>query len=107
MLVGYIAASLITGNPVVAKPSSHASLIAHEAVQAFHAAGAPVEALQLLLGEGETIGAAIVQDPRVAAVLFAGTTTTAREIQRAVSGLPHAPTFIANTGGFNAMIVDS
>jgi RHH-type proline utilization regulon transcriptional repressor/proline dehydrogenase/delta 1-pyrroline-5-carboxylate dehydrogenase len=106
-LVGYVAASLLTGNAVVAKPSSHASLVAHQAVQTFHAAGVPVDAAQLLLGSGETVGAALVRDPRVAAVLFAGTAAVANDVQRVVSTLPHAPSLVANTGGFNAMIVDS
>ncbi|WP_156901726.1 bifunctional proline dehydrogenase/L-glutamate gamma-semialdehyde dehydrogenase PutA [Azohydromonas australica] len=106
-LAGQIAAALLAGNAVVAKPSSHASLVAHEAVKAFHAAGVPANALQLLLGAGGTVGAALVRDPGVAAVLFTGTPKTAADIREAVSTLPHAPALMANTGGFNAMIVDS
>lgn len=107
VFVWQVAAALITGNAVVAKPSSSASLIAFESTRLFHQAGIPPAALQFVPGEGRIVGNALVRDPRVAAVLFSGSHSIAREIGASLAALPHAPVFVAATGGFNSMIVDS
>ncbi len=102
-----MSAALAAGNPVLAKPAEQTPLIAHEAVRLFHRAGVPAAALQLLPGPGETIGAALVGDPRIAGVLFTGSTEVARIINRQFAGRADDPVLIAETGGQNAMIVDS
>ncbi len=105
---GQIAAALVTGNTVVAKPAEQTPLVAYRAVQLMHRAGVPEPALQLVLGAGETVGRALTSDPRVAGVAFTGSTATARAINRALASRD-APigVLIAETGGQNAMIVDS
>lgn len=108
IFVGQIAAALVTGNPVIAKPAEQTPRMAVRAVALFHQAGIPPAVLQLLPGSGETVGAALVADPRVAAVVFTGSTATARLINRTLAHrLGALPTLIAETGGQNAMIVDS
>ena len=104
---GQISAALAAGNAVLAKPAEQTPLIAHEAVKLLHEAGVPRSALQLLPGAGD-VGAALTSDPRVGGVAFTGSTETALLIRRAMAGnlAPGAP-FIAETGGLNAMIVDS
>ncbi|SDQ72059.1 bifunctional proline dehydrogenase/L-glutamate gamma-semialdehyde dehydrogenase PutA [Pseudovibrio sp. Tun.PSC04-5.I4] len=104
---GQIFAALAAGNPVLAKPAPQTPLIATFAAHLMHKAGIPVEALQLLPGGGD-VGAALTSDPRVAGVCFTGSTATAQHINRAMakSLAPSAP-LIAETGGLNAMIVDS
>ena len=105
---GQILAALAAGNAVVAKPAEQTPLIAARAVALMHAAGIPREAVQLLPGDGSTVGAALACDPRVDGVCFTGSTATAGLINRAMAGhlAPDAP-LIAETGGLNAMIVDS
>ena len=107
IFTGQIAASLAAGNATFAKPAEQTPLIAHYAVSLLHQAGVPVSALQLLPGDG-VIGAALTSDPRVGGVCFTGSTDTALMIRRAMAGnlAPGAP-LIAETGGLNAMIVDS
>ncbi|MES2532247.1 MAG: trifunctional transcriptional regulator/proline dehydrogenase/L-glutamate gamma-semialdehyde dehydrogenase [Pseudomonadota bacterium] len=111
IFTGQIAAALATGNTVLAKPAEQTPLIAAQAVQILHAAGLPAGVLQLLPGAGETVGAALVADARVQAVMFTGSTQVARILQRAIAGrldaLGHPIPLIAETGGQNAMIVDS
>jgi RHH-type proline utilization regulon transcriptional repressor/proline dehydrogenase/delta 1-pyrroline-5-carboxylate dehydrogenase len=107
IFVGQIAASLAAGNPVLAKPAEQTPLIAALAVELAHRAGIPRAALQLLPGAGETIGAALVADPRIAGVMFTGSTAIARLIDRTLAGRADNPVLIAETGGLNAMIVDS
>ncbi|RYY84802.1 MAG: aldehyde dehydrogenase family protein, partial [Comamonadaceae bacterium] len=111
IFVGQIAAALAAGNPVLAKPAEQTPLIAAEAVRVLHAAGIPMAALQLLPGDGATVGAGLVADPRVQAVMFTGSTDVARLIQKTLAGrvgAHGAPVpLIAETGGQNAMIVDS
>ena len=104
---GQIGAALAAGNAVIAKPAEQTPLIAHLAVQLLHQAGVPVSALQLLPGDGQ-IGAAITRDARIGGVAFTGSTETALHIRRAMAehANPTAP-FIAETGGLNAMMVDS
>lgn len=105
--VGQLAGALVTGNAVLAKPSSSASLVAYEVVRLFHQAGIPLAALQFLPGTGHSVGNALVRDHRVSAVLFSGSPEVAQEINATLAALPIAPVFVAATGGFNSMIVDS
>ncbi|MFL5280754.1 MAG: trifunctional transcriptional regulator/proline dehydrogenase/L-glutamate gamma-semialdehyde dehydrogenase, partial [Rhodopila sp.] len=110
IFTGQIAAALAAGNPVLAKPAEETPLIAAEAIRLLHAAGVPRDVLHLLPGDG-SIGAAVVTDQRVHGVMFTGSTAVARLIQEQLaerltpSGQP-VP-LIAETGGLNAMIVDS
>lgn len=108
IFLGQITASLVAGNCVIAKPAEQTSLIAAKAVELLHQAGVPPQAIQLLPGEGATVGAQLVADPRIAGVLFTGSTQTARFINQALANRvgPIVP-LIAETGGQNAMIVDS
>lgn len=108
IFTGQVIAALITGNCVIAKPAEQTPLIAHYAVQLMLQAGIPVGAIQLVPGTGELIGAALVADKRIKAVLFTGSTETANHINRtlATRGGAIIP-LIAETGGQNAMIVDS
>ena len=107
IFVGQIAAALIAGNAVVAKPAEQTPLIAAEAVRLLHEAGVPAAALHLVPGDGK-IGAALVAHPEVAGVVFTGSTEVARAINRALAAKngPIVP-LIAETGGINAMIVDA
>lgn len=105
--VGQIAAALAAGNVVIAKSSSHASLIGYEATRALHRAGVPMGALQFVPGEGMTVGHALVSDDRVGAVLFSGTADIARSISADLAARAVPPKFVASVGGVNAMIVDS
>jgi RHH-type proline utilization regulon transcriptional repressor/proline dehydrogenase/delta 1-pyrroline-5-carboxylate dehydrogenase len=110
IFTGQVAAALAAGNPVLAKPAEETPLIAAQAVRLLHAAGVPPTALHLLPGDGR-VGARLVADARVRGVLFTGSTDVARLIQRALAerldpdGRPIP--LIAETGGQNAMIVDS
>ncbi|WP_448202478.1 trifunctional transcriptional regulator/proline dehydrogenase/L-glutamate gamma-semialdehyde dehydrogenase [Azospirillum sp. sgz302134] len=115
IFIGQVAAALAAGNPVLAKPAEETPLIAAEGVRLLHAAGVPTGALQLLPGAGE-VGAALVGNPETRAVMFTGSTEVARLIQKQLSGRlsPANPAqsgapipLIAETGGQNAMIVDS
>jgi RHH-type proline utilization regulon transcriptional repressor/proline dehydrogenase/delta 1-pyrroline-5-carboxylate dehydrogenase len=107
IFTGQVAAALAAGNAVVAKPAEQAPLTAFRVAELILEAGVPPEAFHLLPGDG-TVGGALVADPRVAGVAFTGSTDTARHIQGALleRGGPLAP-LIAETGGLNAMIVDS
>jgi RHH-type transcriptional regulator, proline utilization regulon repressor / proline dehydrogenase / delta 1-pyrroline-5-carboxylate dehydrogenase len=108
IFTGQVAAALATGNTVLAKPAEQTPAIAQEAVRLLHEAGVPRDALQLLHGPGETIGAALVADPRIAGVVFTGSTQVAKVIQRALAAKDGAIVpLIAETGGINAMVVDS
>ena len=108
IFAGQVAAALATGNTVLAKPAEQTPAVALEAVKLLHAAGVPADALQLLHGPGETVGAALVAAPGVAGVVFTGSTQVARIIHRALAAKdgPIVP-LIAETGGINAMLVDS
>jgi RHH-type proline utilization regulon transcriptional repressor/proline dehydrogenase/delta 1-pyrroline-5-carboxylate dehydrogenase len=108
IFTGQVAAALATGNTVLAKPAEQTPAVAREAVALLHAAGVPADALQLLHGPGETVGAALVAAPGVAGVVFTGSTQVARTIHRALAAKdgPIVP-LIAETGGINAMLVDS
>ncbi len=108
IFLGQIAAALVTGNTVVAKPAPQTPLIAARAIALAHQAGIPADALILLVG-GPDIGAALITDPRIVGVAFTGSTATAKKIARSLlddDTRPIVP-LIAETGGINAMIVDS
>jgi RHH-type proline utilization regulon transcriptional repressor/proline dehydrogenase/delta 1-pyrroline-5-carboxylate dehydrogenase len=107
IFVGQVSAALAAGNPVLAKPAEQTPLMAAAAVRIFHLAGVPPSALQLLPGPGESVGAALVADPRIAGVLFTGSTVVAQHINRTLAARDDHPVLIAETGGQNAMIVDS
>jgi RHH-type proline utilization regulon transcriptional repressor/proline dehydrogenase/delta 1-pyrroline-5-carboxylate dehydrogenase len=108
IFMGQVAAALATGNTVLAKPAEQTPAIAAMAVRLLHAAGVPRDALQLLHGPGETVGAALVAHPGVAGVVFTGSTAVAKIIQRALASKDGAIVpLIAETGGINAMVVDS
>ncbi|WP_170400523.1 bifunctional proline dehydrogenase/L-glutamate gamma-semialdehyde dehydrogenase PutA [Ruegeria arenilitoris] len=107
IFTGQISAALATGNAVLAKPAPQTPLIAHRAVQLLHEAGVPRDVLQLLPG-GPSVGAALTSDPRVSGVAFTGSTATALKIRKAMAeNLRPGTPLIAETGGLNAMIVDS
>jgi RHH-type proline utilization regulon transcriptional repressor/proline dehydrogenase/delta 1-pyrroline-5-carboxylate dehydrogenase len=108
IFMGQVAAALATGNTVLAKPAEQTPGVAWEAVKLLHAAGVPADAVQLMHGPGETVGAALVALPGIAGVVFTGSTQVARIINRALAAKdgPIVP-LIAETGGINAMVVDS
>jgi RHH-type proline utilization regulon transcriptional repressor/proline dehydrogenase/delta 1-pyrroline-5-carboxylate dehydrogenase len=103
-----VAAALVTGNAVIAKPAEQTPLIAGRAVALMREAGVPEDVLQLLPGDGPSVGAPLTADPRIAGVCFTGSTEVAKLIERqlAATAEPDAM-LIAETGGLNAMIVDS
>jgi RHH-type proline utilization regulon transcriptional repressor/proline dehydrogenase/delta 1-pyrroline-5-carboxylate dehydrogenase len=107
IFTGQVAAALAAGNAVIAKPAEQTPLVAAVAVDLLHRAGVPAIALQFLPGDG-TVGAALTRDPRLDGVAFTGSTETALLIRKAMAqhGNPTAP-LIAETGGLNAMVVDS
>ncbi|HEV7578331.1 MAG TPA: trifunctional transcriptional regulator/proline dehydrogenase/L-glutamate gamma-semialdehyde dehydrogenase [Caldimonas sp.] len=111
IFTGQVAAALAAGNPVLAKPAEQTPLIAAEMVRRLRGAGLPPTALQLLPGRGETVGAALVADARVQGVMFTGSTNVARLLQKSLAGrlndAGRAVPLIAETGGQNAMLVDS
>ncbi len=107
IFTGQIAAALAVGNAVIAKPAPQTPLIAARAVALLHQAGVPEEALILLPG-GPEVGARLVESPQVAGVAFTGSTRTAWQINRALAAKDGPiPALIAETGGQNAMLVDS
>jgi RHH-type proline utilization regulon transcriptional repressor/proline dehydrogenase/delta 1-pyrroline-5-carboxylate dehydrogenase len=107
IFIGQVTAALAAGNAVAAKPAEQTPLIAERAVALLRQAGVPDTVLALLQGDGN-VGQALVADPRIAGVAFTGGTDTAQAIARSLAqrGGPLVP-FIAETGGINAMIVDS
>ncbi len=108
IFTGQVSAALMAGNAVVAKPAEQTPLIAQAAVALLHEAGVPRAALQLVAGAGDSVGAPLVRHPLVAGVVFTGSYETARLINRGLAERdgPIVP-FIAETGGQNAMVVDS
>ena len=107
IFIGMASAAIAAGNTVIAKPAEQTPLIAALAVRLCHEAGIPDDVLQLAPGDGK-VGAALTSDPRIAGVAFTGSTETARAINRALAAR-NAPiaVLIAETGGQNALIVDS
>ncbi|MFC5302758.1 bifunctional proline dehydrogenase/L-glutamate gamma-semialdehyde dehydrogenase PutA [Azospira restricta] len=106
IFVGEVVAALAAGSPVLAKPAEQTPLTAHLAVRLLQAAGVPGDVLQFLPGRGETVGARLTADARVRGVVFTGSTEVARLINRSIAGRGDVR-LIAETGGQNAMIVDS
>lgn len=108
IFTGQISAALSVGNAVVAKPAEQSPLTAFLAVDLMHQAGVPPDALQLLPGHGATVGAALTSHPNVDTVCFTGSTATAQAINRTMARHLHPDaSLLAETGGLNAMIVDS
>lgn len=108
IFTGQIAAALVMGNAVIAKPAEQTPLIAYRAAQLMLEAGLPPDVIALLPGDGAVVGAALTRDPRIAGVCFTGSTDTATLIDRSLAGSGNArAVLIAETGGLNAMIVDS
>ncbi|WP_281647445.1 bifunctional proline dehydrogenase/L-glutamate gamma-semialdehyde dehydrogenase PutA [Parendozoicomonas sp. Alg238-R29] len=108
IFLGQVTAALAAGNTVIAKPAEQTSLIAARTVELMLEAGIPGEAIQLLPGDGRSIGNRLVSDNRIAGVAFTGSTETARTINLAIANRQGAIIpLIAETGGQNAMIVDS
>ncbi len=107
IFTGQIVAALVSGNTVIAKPAEQTPLVAQAMTALLHQAGIPRAVLQLALGEGD-IGAALTRDPRIAGVAFTGSVEVAQAINRTLAARkgPIA-TLVAETGGQNAMIVDS
>ena len=110
IFTGQVAAALAAGNPVLAKPAEEVPLIAFRAVQLLRDAGVPPAALQLLPGDG-AVGARLVADPRTQGVMFTGSTSVARLIQRQLAGRRgrdgQPVPLVAETGGQNCLVVDS
>ncbi len=108
IFTGQVSAALAAGNAVIAKPAEQTPLIAARAVAMLHEAGVPDDVLQLMPGDGPTVGKPLIEDPRISGVAFTGSTETARLIQQGLTNRPGPIVpLIAETGGQNAMIVDS
>ena len=111
IFTGQVSAALAAGNTVLAKPAEQTPLIAAQGIRLLLEAGVPAGAVQLLPGRGETVGARLVADARVRGVMFTGSTEVARILQRSIAGRldgqGRAIPLVAETGGMNAMIVDS
>ena len=108
IFTGLVSAPLAAGNAVIAKPAGQTPLIGALAVDLMHKAGIPKDVVQLAPGSGRVVGGTLTAHPLVAGVVFTGSTETARMINRTLAERdgPIIP-FVAETGGQNAMIVDS
>lgn len=108
IFLGQVSAALVAGNCVLAKPAEQTSLVAGRTIELMHEAGIPGDVLHFLPGAGATIGDALLSDNRLNGIVFTGSTATAKHINMTLAQRDGAiPTFIAETGGQNAMIVDS
>lgn len=107
IFAGQVVAALVAGNTVAAKPAEQTPAVAQACVALLHQAGVPADALQLLNGTGETVGAALVAHPATAGVCFTGSTQVAKIIQKTLASTGANKVLIAETGGLNAMVVDS
>lgn len=111
IFIGQVSAALAAGNVVIAKPAEQTNLIAAAGISILHRAGIPIDAVQLLPGKGETTGAALVAHPQIAGVMFTGSTEVAHHISQTLSKRldvnGNTIPLIAETGGLNAMVVDS
>ncbi len=108
IFTGQVAAALAAGNTVIAKPAEQTPRTGLRAIELLHESGIPREALACVLGDGESVGAPLVADPRIAGVAFTGSVETARAINRALARREGAIIpLIAETGGVNAMLADS
>jgi RHH-type proline utilization regulon transcriptional repressor/proline dehydrogenase/delta 1-pyrroline-5-carboxylate dehydrogenase len=108
IFIGQVVAALVAGNTVIAKPAKQTPLVAAKAIQLLHKAGIPEAVVQLLPGKGSIVGQMLISDKRVKGIVFTGSTETARSINQTLANRegPIIP-LIAETGGQNAMIVDS
>ena len=108
IFAGQVAAALAAGNAVIAKPAEQTPRTGFRAVEILLQAGVPADVLSCVIGDGETVGAPLVADPRIAGVAFTGSDETARRINAALAARPGPiATLIAETGGVNAMLVDA
>ncbi|HLF21452.1 MAG TPA: bifunctional proline dehydrogenase/L-glutamate gamma-semialdehyde dehydrogenase PutA, partial [Aestuariivirga sp.] len=108
IFTGQVAAALASGNAAIAKPAEQTPLAAHAAVRLMHQAGVPPQILQFLPGDGARIGKTLLAHPAISGIAFTGSNDTASIINRALASRDGAiPALIAETGGMNAMIVDS
>ena len=108
IFLGQVAAALAAGNTVVAKPADQTPLIASQAIMLLHEAGVPPDALNFVPGDGAVVGDRLVAHPKTAGVCFTGSTATAKRIAARLAETHRAAApLIAETGGINAMIVDS
>ncbi|PML95459.1 bifunctional proline dehydrogenase/L-glutamate gamma-semialdehyde dehydrogenase PutA [Vibrio breoganii] len=108
IFLGQISAALVAGNTVVAKPAEQTSLIAARTIELMLESGFPADVIQFLPGRGAEIGSALTSHPAIAGVAFTGSTATAKRINLSLAERDSQPVpFIAETGGQNAMIVDS
>ncbi|WP_066800127.1 bifunctional proline dehydrogenase/L-glutamate gamma-semialdehyde dehydrogenase PutA [Moraxella oblonga] len=106
IFAGEVVSALCAGNTVIAKPAEQTSIIAHLAVSWLHEVGIPTDVLQLVLGAGD-VGRALIADTRINGVIFTGSTEVAKHINAQLAKRDDDPVLIAETGGMNAMIVDS
>ena len=107
IFTGQVAAALAAGNAVLAKPAEQTPLIAARATRLIHDAGVPAAALQLLPGDGPSVGAPLTASPAIAGVVFTGSTEVAKLIDRTLAANAPEAVLIAETGGLNALIVDT
>ncbi|PCJ29725.1 MAG: bifunctional proline dehydrogenase/L-glutamate gamma-semialdehyde dehydrogenase [Rickettsiales bacterium] len=108
IFIGQIVAALAAGNSVVAKPSGNTPVVANFTVKLMHKAGIPTSVLQLIITGGSTFNKYAISDERIAGVAFTGSCQVAKEINRMLANRESGIVpFIAETGGQNAMIVDS
>ncbi|GAA4899931.1 bifunctional proline dehydrogenase/L-glutamate gamma-semialdehyde dehydrogenase PutA [Ferrimonas pelagia] len=108
IFLGQVVAALVTGNSVIAKPAEQTNLVAFRATELAHQAGIPGDVLQLLPGRGAEIGPRLTNDERISGICFTGSTATAKRINRSLAAREGAIVpLIAETGGQNAMLVDS
>ena len=108
IFTGQVAAALAAGNAVLTKPAEQTSLIGAQAVRLMHQAGVPGAVLNFIPGRGSVVGQNAVADPRIAGVAFTGSTETAKVIHQTLANRDGIiPALIAETGGQNAMLVDS
>ena len=107
IFTGQIIAALLTGNTVIAKPAEQTSIIAYKLIKILFEAGLPKEALQLILGDGESIGDEALKNKHIKGVLFTGSSETANKIQLNLNQRKEIISLTAETGGQNFMIVDS
>ncbi|GAB1622656.1 bifunctional proline dehydrogenase/L-glutamate gamma-semialdehyde dehydrogenase PutA [Agarivorans albus] len=108
IFIGQVSAALVAGNCVIAKPAEQTSLIAARCIELLLETGIPKQVIQLILGNGALLGQTLCSDKRIAGVAFTGSTPTAQAINKQLAKRDTLPVpFIAETGGQNAMIVDS
>jgi RHH-type proline utilization regulon transcriptional repressor/proline dehydrogenase/delta 1-pyrroline-5-carboxylate dehydrogenase len=108
IFTGQVSAALAAGNAVIAKPAEQTPLIAYAAVKLLHEAGVPKSILQFVPGDGARLGAILLRHKALSGVAFTGSNETARIINQTLAAREGAiPVLIAETGGINAMIVDS